>query len=61
MTPAMLCLRSVAVPSKANSVRSQANSMGVIDFLPALHSALGWVVRIHICILRFQIKDSGTA
>jgi hypothetical protein len=36
MTPGVLYRRNVAVPSKANSVRSQASSMGMIDFLPAL-------------------------
>jgi hypothetical protein len=32
----VLYRRSIAVPINANSVKSQANSMGMIDFFPAL-------------------------
>ena len=36
----VLYRRSIADPSKANSVQSQANSTGVIDFLPVLQARI---------------------
>jgi len=36
----VLYRRNVAVPSKANPVKSHADSMGMIDFLPALHARI---------------------